>query len=201
MRESQGQRRLEGYSGPSWGCKELDTTERLTHLCWWTLPQMPHSVYAPDEYLLPGFPCRGWSGQIHCQVVKVAQNNFCETETWNSELWNCTWTHTAHLGTLSGGHRVQESHNVPTCLPALAFIYEQNIPPLMTSLPFILYTAHNLGVRGVGWPSDTWKLWESPSFISATSCPALFLTLTLCCWSETLSGSWFWGVHTPTHDL
>lgn len=141
---------------------------------------MLHFIYALVEYLLLGFPCRGWSGQIHRQVEKVALLLlFCETETWNSELWNCIWTHTAHLGTLSGGHRAQESHNVPTCLPALAFIYEQNISPLMTGFPFIL---HSEEWGGPVTPESFGKV--HPAFISATSCPALFLTLTLCCYQK-----------------
>ena len=191
---------------------------------------------------------------------------FCETETWNLELWNCV----AHLGALSSGHRAKENHDVPMCLPALAFIYEQTISPLMTSLPFSLFSFYSLSYllsKAMGcfsgrlmssasdqklfcgvcsvikcsfdefvgekvvslsyssavfdqppfsyctlhiiWGSEEWGgpvTPESsgkvpPSFISATSCPALLLNLTLRCWSETLGGSWFWGVHTPTHDL
>ena len=39
--ESHGQRSLVGYS--PWGCKELDTTERLTHIA---------VLYIPIKYLL-----------------------------------------------------------------------------------------------------------------------------------------------------
>ena len=195
MRESCGQRSLAGYS--PWGCKELDTTEQLTHLWWWTLPQgatlhlcprwVPLTWFSLQRLKWPDSPSSRKGG-----TAPVILWNW-DLELRTLKLHLDTHSPLRHFEWWPQGPGKSQCPHVPPC-PSL-HLWTKHITP-DDQLPF--HTA----LRGVGWPSDTWKLWESPSCLHfchllSSSLPHPHFMLL----SETLGGSWFWGVHTPTHDL